>query len=378
MARILNDEQTLIRESVREFAEHEIRPKFMEHDKGNEFPFELNRRCGELGFIGADVPKEHGGSGLDLASSLTILEEVSKEMPALGCSLMVSMTMPLMLICDDNPDHDALVAPLISGEKIGAIAETDPAGVVNFSEWPAMGVRDGGEIVLNGTKQFVTNGHVADYVLVNGGIFEGKPAYFLVSSDMEGFTRHKADRKMGMNGAANANLSLSDVRIPASNQVNMVRFLPNLAAGYLHMSSVALGTMEGAYAKTRDWLKVRTFKKQPIVEMPQIAASLARIKTKIEASRSFIDDACRLVEKGRPDPTLIRMVKVFTTDASVECCRELIQLYGGLGYDEDAGVAHYLRDAMGTSIGDLTAPIQYSLIAKDLAKLDAKNVPYYG
>lgn len=376
MARILNEEQQLIRQTVREFARDEIRPKFAQYDVSGEFPLELNRRCGELGFIGADVPEQFGGAGLELDSSLIILEEVSKEMPALGCSLMVSMTLPLFFVCGKNPEHRELIKPLISGEKVGAIAQTDPAGVLNIQEWPVLAVRDGNEYVLNGTKLFVTNAGAADYFMVSG-LCGGKSCDFLVKKGTPGFESGSMDRKMGMNGAGNGSISLHDVRIPVSDKLVLTTMTTNLAAGYLHMSSVALGCMEGAYEKTRKYLRVRTNKKQPVIEFQAAAHALARIKTRIEACRSFIDDAARLVEAGKPDSTLIRMVKVFVTDSAVEVSRECVQLYGGLGYCEETGIAHYLRDAVGTTIGDLTAPLQYDLIAKALAKLDEKNKTFY-
>lgn len=376
MARILNEEQQLIRQTVREFARDEIRPRFMEYDRSGEFPHELNRRCGELGFIGADVPEEFGGAGLELDSSLIILEEISKEMPALGCSMMVSMTLPLFFVCGSNNEHKKLIAPLLSGEKVGAIAQTDPAGVLNMPEWPVLAVKKGDEYILNGTKLFVTNASAADYFMVSG-LCGGKPCDFLVKKSTPGFESGAADRKMGMNGAGNGSISLHDVHIPVSDKIVLTGMTKNLAAGYLHMSSVALGCMEGAYEKTRAYLRVRTNKKQPVIEYQAAAHALARMKTRIEACRSFIDDAARLVESGKPDSTLIRMVKVFVTDSAVDVTRECVQLYGGLGYCEDTGISHYMRDAMGTTIGDLTAPLQYDLIARFLAKQDAKGQLYY-
>ena len=157
-----------------------------------------------------------------------------------------------------------------------------------------------------------------------------------------------------------------------SDQLIVSSYLPNLAAGYLHMSAVALGTMEGAYEKTREYLNVRTNKMRPIIEMQVAAHKLARIKTKIEVCRSFINDVSTLIEANRPDNTLIRMVKAFVTETAVDCTRECVQLYGGLGYCEDTGIAHYMRDAMGTTVGDLTSDIQYDLIAKKLAKQDKR------
>lgn len=372
MSRILTEEQQLVREAVRDFAVNEVRPAFLEYDMKNEFPRELNKRCGELGFIGADVPEEYGGSGLDLTSSLMILEEISKEMPALGCSLMVSMTLPLFFVCGNNPEHKKLIAELISGEKIGAIAQTDPAGVINTSEWPTLAKKVGNEYVLNGTKLFVTNGEVADYFMVSGPC-GGKHCDFLVKRGAEGFSTGIAEKKMGMNGAGNASISMRDVHIPLSDKITLVRMTNNLAAGYLHMSAVALGCMEGAYEKTRAYMRVRSIGGRPAIEMQAVSSAFARLKTKIEAARSFINDAATLVEAGKADGNLIRMVKVFVTDTSVDVCRECVQLYGGLGYCEETGIAHYLRDAMGTTIGDLTAPIQYDLIAKALAKADKKK-----
>lgn len=376
MARILNEEQQLIRQAVRSFAQNEVRPAFQKHDRENSFPMELHRRCGELGFLGADVPEECGGAELSLASSLMILEEVSKEMPALGCSLMVSMTVPLFLYCDSNPEHNKLIPELISGEKVGAMAETDPAGVLNITEWPVLGVKDGKDYILNGTKLFVTNAQAADYMVVSGMV-GGKPRRFLLKKGMPGLDCGHADMKMGMNGAGNGTIVMHDVRVPASDEVIMNKMTNNLAAGYLHISSVALGCMEGAYEKTREYLNVRTNAGKPIIQMQAAAHEMAQIKTKIEACRSFIDDAAALVAAGKPDSTLIRMVKVFVTDTAVECTRQCIQLYGGLGYCEETGIAHYMRDAVGATIGDLTAPIQTDYIAKALAKLDAKNKKFY-
>ena len=371
MGRLLTDEQQLIMQTVRQFAVEEIRPRAMEVDLGNTFPFDLNKRCGELGFIGADVPEEFGGAGLDINSSLLILEEISKECPALGCSMMVSMTLPLFLCCSANPEHKQYIKPLISGEKVGAIAQTDPAGVLNMAEWPILAVREGDEFVLNGTKLFVTNSHAADYYMVSG-LCEGKPCDFFVKKDSPGFGSGHIERKMGMNGASNGTITLHNVRIPVSDQLIVSSYLPNLAAGYLHMSAVALGTMEGAYEKTREYLNIRTNKMRPIIEMQVAAHKLARIKTKIEVCRSFINDVSTLIEANRPDNTLIRMVKAFVTEPAVDCTRECVQLYGGLGYCEDTGIAHYMRDAMGTTVGDLTSDIQYDLIAKKLAKQDKK------
>lgn len=366
MSYFLTEEQELMRNTVREFATTEVRKRVVEIDRTNEFPVDLWKRCAELGLTGGAVAEQYGGLELGATTELLIMEELGKESPALALIMDAHMlTLRVLEYYGSEEQKQKYLIPAAKGEKISAFGITDPSGSSNYPEWTPLGVFDGDEIVLNNTKLYVTNSHIADFYMFQG-IIDGKLCQVLVDKGTPGLETGHIEDKLGLAGTYTGTVSLRNVRIPRSNYIDPAQAgaaNPNINLAFLNISVIALGLMEGVFEKTRNFVLERTRFGQPLGSFQVVAHHIAEMATKIEFSRNMIYNAAKLFDDGTPDVKLTFMAKAMIPTWSVEVASLCVELHGAAGYCEDTGIARYLRDAKGLCIGEYPTDVHWDFIA---------------
>jgi len=363
MARYFTEEQELIRQVAKDFAENEVKPRAIEIEKANYLPHDLMERMGELGLLACLLPEEMGGLDQGYTVASAIIEEVAKESPALATSAFVQMGAPGLML-GDPAVAQKYGSAIMAGEQVFAVAMTPPEGSTNTMEWKPCGKLDGDEWVLNATRMFVTNTNVADVILLVGLTDQYQPGCWFVKKGTPGLEDNHVERKMGVAGNNSGTYVFTNVRVPREDFVPM-----NGAFRLDHMlmlcSAVALGCAEAAFQKTFEYLKVRTRAGQPIFSKQAVTHKLADIKCDIEMARSLLYDAAYLADAGQAEEAsmLTSIAKVKVPKMCAEAVQERIFLYGGLGYMEDTGIARYMRDAVGMSVADGTPGLHREQIA---------------
>jgi butyryl-CoA dehydrogenase len=372
MSRFLTEEQELIRKVAREFTENEVKPRAMEIDKANDFPFDLHKRCGELGFLGVLFPESVGGLGQSFTTACVICEEIAKEAPGFAISLFVSMAAPTFMLA--KPELAMKYVPdLIAGNKVCCTPITPPEGSTNHAEWGVFGKRDGNDWVLNGTKLYITNTRAADIFICLGLTEDYQMGCWIVEKGTPGVEDNHVERKMGCAGNNSGTYVFNNCRVSNDNFI-VLNMEGDVGGGNALCASVALGCAEGVFAKTLEFVKVRTRGGKPLATKQAVSHRLARMYAQIEGGRSMLYEATRLVEEGRLQEAkiLINASKYTVTEMAVDVARQCVQLHGGMGYCEDAGIARYLRDAMGTTIADCTPDLHLESIAFQLGCPEAE------
>lgn len=375
----LNETHTMIRETARKFAEERIAPGTIDRDEKEEFPREIVRELGELGFMGMMVPEEWGGIGLDTASYVFALEEVSR----VDASVGVIMSVNNSLVCyginkDGSPaQKERFLRDLASGKKLGAFALSEPEAGSDASNQRTTAARDGDAYVLNGTKNWITNGSSADLVLVMAATDKAKEAKgistFIVEKGTPGFTVAKKERKMGIRSSDTVSLSFADCRIPAANRIGAegdgFRFaMKTLEGGRIGIAAQALGIAQACLDASVKYAKERKAFDRPIAELQAIQFKIADMATNIDASRMLTLKAAAMKDAGEPFGADAAMAKLFASHTAVESALEAIQIHGGYGYVREYLVERYLRDAKITEIYEGTSEIQRIVIARSLLR----------
>ncbi len=374
VSRFLTEEQELMRKVAKEFTEQEVKPRAMEIDLANEFPRDLHKRCGELGFLGVLMPEKLGGLSQGFTTACVICEEIAKEAPGFAISLFVSLGAPTFLL-QCPPLATKYVPELISGEKVVSTPITPPEGSTNHAEWSIMGKKDGDDWILNGTKLYVTNARAADVILAVGLTPDYQVGCWVLEKGQPGLEDNHVERKMGAAGNNSGTYVFNNCRVPKDNFFVMSKS-GDFGGGNALCASVALGCAEGVFAKTLEFTKIRTRAGKPIATKQAVSHRLARMYAQIESSRSLLYDAVRLADEGRiaEAKILINTAKYTVTEMSVDVARQCVQLHGGMGYCEDTGIARYMRDAMGTTIADCTPDLHLETIAALLGCPEAEIV----
>jgi butyryl-CoA dehydrogenase len=383
----LSPEQTLIRDTARELASKEIAPRAAAIDREHKYPRDLIARLGELGLMGVAVPEEWGGAGMDTVSYVLALEEICR-----GCaSTGVIMSVNNSLVCDpllrfgSEAQKRAWLPDLASGRKLGCFALSEPEAGSDAAAQKTVARRDGDRYVINGTKNFITNGPVADVVVLMtmtrpGAGHKGITA-FLVDAKTPGLTFGPPDDKLGIRGAPSAQMFLSDCVVPADavlgTEGDGFRLaMSALDAGRIGIAAQALGIARAAFeAATRYALQRETFG-QPIAHHQAIQFKLADMCTEIDAARLMIwkaaaaKDAAKHAtsDAGRRFTQEAAMAKLFASEVANRVVKEALQVFGGYGYLADFPAERHYRDAKITEIYEGTSEIQRLVIASQILK----------
>nr|WP_294922303.1 acyl-CoA dehydrogenase family protein [uncultured Flavobacterium sp.] len=374
-----NETQSMIAQSIKDFAEKNIRPYIMEWDEAQIFPITLFKELGQMGFMGVLVPEEYGGSGLGYHEYITVVEEISKVDPSIGLSVAAhnSLCTNHILTFGNEEQKKKWLPKLATAEHIGAWGLTEHNTGSDAGGMNTTAVKDGDFWIVNGAKNFITHaisGDVAVVVVRTGekGDSKGMTA-FVFEKGMPGFTSGKKENKLGMRASETAELVFDNCRVPDANRLGevgqgFVQAMKILDGGRISIGALSLGIAKGAYEAALKYSKERHQFGQPISSFQGISFKLADMATEIEASELLLHKAAFLKQQHKPVTTLGAMAKMYASEVCVKVANEAVQIHGGYGYTKDYPVEKFYRDAKLCTIGEGTTEIQKLVISRNLLK----------
>ena len=371
--------QLMIQETARKFAKDELAPSAIERDEKEEFPYEAVKKLGELGFMGMMVPEQYGGAGFDTISYVLGMEEVSK----VDASCGVIMSVNNSLVCygfnewGTEEQKQKYLLPLATGKKLGAFALSEPEAGSDASNQRTTADRSGEGYILNGTKNFITNGANADIVLVMATTDKSKGPHgistFIVEKGTPGFSIAKKEKKLGIRSSDTVSLAFQDCKVPSSNRIGDEGFgfkfaMKTLDGGRIGIAAQALGIAQASLEASISYAKQRKAFGKYIAEFQAIQFMIADMATKIDAARLLTLKSAALKDANKPFGQMSAMAKLFTSKVAVDAALDAIQIHGGYGYIKEYNVERYLRDAKITEIYEGTSEVQRIVISRGLLK----------
>ncbi len=374
------EEENAFRKELREFIEVEIAPHVQDIEENNRYPRELIKKMGDAGYLAVFHPPEYGGSGKGLSSEIIVCEELSAVSPAMDMGRMSSVTLfgaPLRRYATEEQKQTYL-APVIKGEKIGAIGITEPDVGSDTAGMKTRAVKEGDEYIINGEKKFITNGSQADYIclfaITNPDVHpkDGMSA-FIFPTDTKGFSVVEDHRMMGMSGARVSQLKFVDCRIPAENLVGEENIgfkvlMDELDSERTAIAAEAVGYCRKPFEEAVKWSCERIQFDRPIRYFEGVSFKVAEMATKIEAARLLVLKAARMYDKGMKITKEAAMAKIFATEAAFDVAHNALQVLGGNGYTKNFQTEQFLRDSRIMMIGGGTAEILRFLIQREIYK----------
>ena len=375
-----SEEQLMIRDAARDFAENELAKGAAERDEKEIFPREQVAKMGELGFMGMMVPAEAGGAGLDTVSYVLALEEISR----VDASAGVIMSVNNSLVCwgmekfGSEEQKKKYLMPLSSGKKLGAFCLSEPEAGSDAVNQRTTATRQGNNYILNGTKNFITNGANADYLLVMATTDKARGAKgvsaFIVEKAFPGVSVSKKEHKLGIRASDTAQITFQDCIVPASNRVGEEGFgfkfaMMTLDGGRIGIASQAIGIARASLDASLKYVKERKAFDKFLHEFQAIQFKLADMHTNIEAAQLLTLNAALKKDHGERFTKEAAMAKLFASKVAVDSALEAIQIHGGYGYLKDFPVERYLRDAKITEIYEGTSEIQRIVVAREVLDL---------
>ncbi|MFK8299395.1 acyl-CoA dehydrogenase family protein [Capnocytophaga canimorsus] len=372
-----SETQNMVAESARDFAEKYIRPYIMQWDEAQEFPVEVFRKAGEMGFMGVLVPEMYGGSNLGYHEYIAIIEEISKVDPSIGLSVAAhnSLCTNHILSFGNETQKNKWLPKLASGEWIGAWGLTEHNTGSDAKGMHTVARKEGNTWVINGTKNFITHGKSGDIAVIiartgEKGDNHGMTA-FAIEKGTAGFSSGKKENKLGMRASETAELVFQDCRIPDANRLGevgegFIQAMKILDGGRISIGALALGIAKGAYEASVKYAQEREQFGKPIFQFQSIAFKLADMATEIEASELLLHKAAFLKNEGRNVTKLGAMAKMYASEVCVRVATDAIQIHGGYGYTKDFPVEKFFRDSKLCTIGEGTTEIQKLVISRNI------------
>ena len=375
----LNEEQRMIQEMARNFAEKEVAPLAAQLDDTHEFPVELAKKVGELGLMGVAVPEEYGGAGMDYICYVVALEEICAACANTGVIMSANNSLACgpILAHGTEEQKKKFLAPIASGEKIGCFGLTEPAAGSDAGAQKTTAVLDGDEWILNGNKIFITNGTHADIAVVFAMTDKEKKSRgistFIVEKGTVGFSVGPAEKKLGINASGTAELVFEDCRIPKENLLGeegkgFKIALQTLDGGRIGIAAQAVGIARGAMEQSIKYSLEREQFGQPIAKFQAIQWMLADMATEIDAARLLAYRAAFLQSNKQPYSKEAAMAKLFASEMAMKTTNKAIQVHGGYGYSKEYPVERNFRDAKITEIYEGTSEIQRIVIASHILR----------
>ena len=374
-----SEEQLMIRDAARDFANTELKPGVIERDENQKFPLEQVRKLGELGFLGMMVDPKYNGSGLDTVSYVLAMEELSK----IDASASVVVSVNNSLVCfglenyGSEEQKEKYLKPLATGEKLGAFCLSEPEAGSDATSQQTSAIDMGDHYLLNGTKNWITNGSSASTYLV---IAQTNPAKrhqginaLIVERGMPGFAVGPKENKLGIRGSDTHSLMFTDVRVPKENRIGDEGFgfkfaMKTLEGGRIGIASQALGIASGAYELALNYSQERKAFGKTISGHQAIQFKLADMATEIEAARMLCLKAAWLKDQGLPYAQASSMAKLYASQVAMKVTVEAVQIHGGYGFVKEYHVERLMRDAKITQIYEGTSEIQRIIIAREILK----------
>ncbi|HEK19550.1 MULTISPECIES: acyl-CoA dehydrogenase [unclassified Mucilaginibacter] len=375
----LSEEQKMIRQAARDFAQTELKPGVIERDEHQKFPAEQIKKLGELGFMGMMVSPEYGGSGMDAISYSLVMEELSK----IDASASVVVSVNNSLVCyglekyGTEEQKQKYLVPLATGQVIGAFCLSEPEAGSDATSQRTTAIDMGDHYLLNGTKNWITNGSTAStYIVMAQTDAEKKHRginALIVEKGMEGFTIGPKENKLGIRGSDTHSLMFTDVKVPKENRIGDEGFgfkfaMATLEGGRIGIASQALGIAAGAYELSVQYAKERQSFGKPLADHQAIQFKLADMATEIDAARLLCHRAAWLKDNGLPYAQAASMAKLFASETAMRTTIEAVQIHGGYGYVKEYHVERLMRDAKITQIYEGTSEIQRIVISREVLK----------
>ncbi len=381
----LDETQRMVLEQARRFAREEVAPGAAARDRDHAFPSDLVPKMAELGFLGVFVPERYGGAGLDTVSYTIVIEEIAKACATTSVVASVNNSLvcaPLMAFASEEQKQKYLV-PLAKGEKLGAYALSEPEAGSDAKNQRTLARRDGDHYVLDGIKNWITNGPEADVAIVYASTDREKAhkgiSAFLVERGTPGFTYGKLEDKLGICGSATCSLLFEKCRVPAANRLGAEGegfkiAMATLDGGRIGIAAQALGIGQAALEAALEYAKGRTAFGKPILDNQAIQWKLADMHTRLDAARLLVRRAAWAKDQGSPGVGRVAsQAKLFASEAAMDASLEAVQILGGVGYCKDYPVERFMRDAKITEIYEGTSEIQRLVIANWLKKEGAES-----
>lgn len=375
----LSEEHLMIQQAARDFANNELKAGVIERDEHQIFPHEQIKKLGELGFLGMMVDPKYNGAGMDTISYVLAMEELSK----IDASASVVVSVNNSLVCyglekyGTEEQKEKYLKPLAAGEKIGAFCLSEPEAGSDATSQHTTAVDMGDHYLLNGTKNWITNGGNASTYLViaqtNSALRHKGINALIVEKGMEGFTIGPKENKLGIRGSDTHSLMFSDVKVPKENRIGDEGFgftfaMKTLDGGRIGIAAQALGIASGAYELALAYSKERKTFGKPISEHQATQFKLADMATEIEAARMLCLKAAWLKDQGLPYAQASSMAKLFASEVAMRTTVEAVQIHGGYGFVKEFHVERLMRDAKITQIYEGTSEIQRIVIAREILK----------
>jgi butyryl-CoA dehydrogenase len=375
----LTEEQKLLKQTIRDFAETQIAPGAAERDEAARFPTELIPKMGELGLFGIMIPQDYGGAGLDAVSAAIIVEELARvdAATALIVASHNSLCAAHILNFGSEMQKQKYLPPLAHGEKLGAWALTEPGSGSDAAALKTRATLEGEYWVLAGEKQFTTQGSTAGVYVIMASTdpSQGKKGIsaFIVECGTPGLRIGKVENKLGVRASDTAAVQLEEVRVPKENLLgefngSFYEVLKVLEGGRVGIAAMATGIAQGALEESTKYATMRKQFGKPIAEFEAIQWMLADMVTEIEAARLLVYRAAQLKDGGIPFLRAASEAKLYAAETAMRATTKAIQIHGGYGYIKDYPVERYFRDAKICEIGEGTSEIQRMVIAKELLR----------
>src|SRR4051812_31460641 len=375
----LSEEHLMIQKAAREFAQNELKPGVIERDEHQKFPTEQIKKMGELGFLGMMVDPKYGGGGMDAISYVLAMEEISK----IDSSVSVVMSVNNSLVCwgleqfGSEEQKIKYLVPLAKGTQIGAFCLSEPEAGSDATSQRTTAIDMGDHYLLNGTKNWITNGNSASVYLVMAqtDVAKGHKGInaLIVEKDMPGFAVGPKENKLGIRGSDTHSLMFTDVKVPKENRIGEDGFgfkfaMKTLTGGRIGIAAQALGIASGAYELALKYSKERKAFGTEISNHQAIAFKLADMATQIEAARLLVHKAAWTKDQGLDYTLSASMAKLFASDIAQSVTNEAIQVHGGYGYVKEFHVERLMRDAKITQIYEGTSEVQRIVISRTVLK----------
>jgi butyryl-CoA dehydrogenase len=375
----LTDEQRLIQQTARDFANNVIAPEADRHNREGRFPMEIVKELGKMGFLGMIVPEAYGGTAAGNFALVLALEEINRVCASTGVTMSVQNSLVCAPIVHWGGEElkRRYLPGLATGSLLGAYALSEPGSGSDAASLTTSAVRDGDDFILNGTKNFITTGLEADVVIA---MVRTDPSHktrgisaFIIERDMKGFSVGKKEDKMGLRASSTVQLVFEDMRVPAANMLGELGSgfkiaMHTLDGGRVGIATQGVGIAQACLEASVKYAEERVAFDQPIGKFQAVQWKIADMAMRIEAARLMVYNAARLKDEGEPHGKEAAMAKLFASETANQAARDAVQIHGGAGYLEDFPVERFFRDARITEIYEGTSEIQRVVIARHVLK----------
>ena len=375
----LTEEHLMIRDAARDFAQNELLPGVIERDTHQQFPAEQVKKMGEMGFMGMMVDAQYGGGGMDTLAYVLVMEELSK----VDASSSVIVSVNNSLVCygiqayGSEAQKEKYLRPLATGQALGAFCLSEPEAGSDATSQKTTAIDHGDHYLLNGTKNWITNGGTADYYIVIAQTDRDKGHRginaFIVEKGLNGFSIGPKEDKLGIRGSDTHSLMFHNVKVPKENRIGEDGFgfkfaMKTLSGGRIGIAAQALGIASGAYERARDYAKIRTAFGKELFKHQAISFKLADMYTQIEAARNLVFKAAWEKDQGLNYDRSSAVAKLYASQVAMDTTVEAVQIHGGNGFVKEYHVERLMRDAKITQIYEGTSEIQKIVISRAVLK----------